>query len=109
MLASSSNDNNNSSSSSANISPAPITPRGDNTNTPPEKMTMLPLHKWNVDGDRWSTVDMYGLPSAYIYDVDTAEHLHSVATTQSSGLLLDGSATEGGEYYPSIVSEFNFI
>ena len=86
-------------------SPEPLSPQGDNT--PSADFTVSPSYQWNVNnnGDGLIVEDMYGLPTAYIYDVSTAEYLNGVATKQSSVLLTSNS---GSDPYPSIVSEFNY-
>ncbi|KAL3795019.1 hypothetical protein HJC23_006340 [Cyclotella cryptica] len=88
-------------------SPEPLAPQGDNT--PSEALTVSPSYEWNVNnnGDGLTTQDMYGLPTAYVYDSATVEYLREVASDQAS---LDLAVQQDGSdnAYPSILAEFNY-
>ena len=97
VLASSKEDNYN--------SPDSPSPQGENT--PSADLTVSPSYEWNSknNGDGLIVEDMYGLPTAYIYDGDTADYLRGAAEEQSSlHLTSDGTF----DPYPSVVSEFNY-
>ena len=85
-------------------SPDSSSPQGENT--PSTDLTVSPSYEWNINnnGDGLLIENMYGLPTAYIYDGDTADYLRGVAEEQSSVHLT--SATD--DPYPSVVSEFNY-
>jgi len=104
------NDNN-----AMHASPEPLSPQGDDT--PSASLTVGSSYEWNVNnnGDGLTTVDMYGLPTAYVVDADTASYLRSAASEQSAAVASSsssGSATltveNAADAYPSIVSEFNY-
>ncbi|KAL7486469.1 hypothetical protein ACHAW6_012068 [Cyclotella cf. meneghiniana] len=88
-------------------SPEPLTPQGDNT--PSEAFTVSPSYEWNVNnnGDGLTVQDMYGLPTAYVYDTSTADYLRQVANEQAS-LHLNVQEDGTDNAYPSILSEFNY-
>lgn len=91
-------------------SPEPLTPQGDGT--PMASLTIGSSYEWNVNnnGDSLSMTDLYGLPTAYIHDQNTAEYLRGVATDQANSSTSDssGGTLLNAEVYPSIVSEFNY-
>ena len=100
-------------------SPEPLAPLGDDT--PSKSLTVRSSYKWNANnaGDGLANTDMYGLPTAYVADVNTANYLRSVASEQSAAIISkgggDGSSTtpvtataSNAAVYPSIVSEFNY-
>ncbi|KAL7430144.1 hypothetical protein ACHAXH_003793 [Discostella pseudostelligera] len=101
-------------------SPEPSTPQGQYT--PSGQLTVGNAYPWNVhsndnDGEEKEgliNLDMYGIPTAYIYDVSTVNYLRSVAMEQSESLVAQdqtqaASAGAGaGEAYPSIIAEFNY-
>jgi len=100
-------------------SPEPLAPQGDDT--PSQPLTVGSSYEWNANnaGDGLANADMYGLPTAYVADVNTANYLRSVASEQSAVIISkggeDGSSTtsvtataSNAAAYPSIVSEFNY-
>ena len=95
-------------------SPESLTPQGDNT--PSAQLTVGSSYEWNVNnaGDGLTTTDMYGIPTAYIVDVNTATYLKNVATEQSASLTKSSGEEEAttldvdAAVYPSILSEFNY-
>ena len=111
VLASSSTSNgSDSNANDAMASPEPLTPQGDGT--PMSGLTVGSSYEWNKanNGDGLSMTDMYGYPTAYIPDTNTAEYLRGVATTQSNEFssASDNSGDVNAAVYPSIVSEFNY-
>ena len=102
--------NTTSSNLSSNSSPEPLAPQGQNT--PSAQLSVGSSYEWNVNnmGNGLTNTDMFGLPTAYVYDINTSNYLSSVATEQSASL----SSSEGSEsdiqaaVYPSILSEFNY-
>ncbi|KAL7533159.1 hypothetical protein ACHAXR_005073 [Thalassiosira sp. AJA248-18] len=86
-------------------SPEPLAPQGDDT--PSSSITIGSSYEWNVNnaGNGLTTTDMYGLPTAYIADANTAAYLKSVASEQGN---ISGGDDASATVYPSIVSEFNY-
>eukprot|EP00579_Thalassiosira_antarctica_P001137 CAMPEP_0201866898 /NCGR_PEP_ID=MMETSP0902-20130614/1321_1 /ASSEMBLY_ACC=CAM_ASM_000551 /TAXON_ID=420261 /ORGANISM="Thalassiosira antarctica, Strain CCMP982" /LENGTH=872 /DNA_ID=CAMNT_0048391945 /DNA_START=21 /DNA_END=2639 /DNA_ORIENTATION=+ len=111
VLASSSN-----TTSSSNIqqsSPEPLSPQGDDTAS--ASLTIGSSYEWNANnaGDGLTNTDMYGLPTAYVADSNTADYLRGTASEQSAALGSSGttsvsSGNVDATVYPSIVSEFNY-
>ena len=116
--------NTNSPAESYYTSPEPSSPQGQGT--PSGKLTVGNTYSWitnnnnNVEeeeSDGLTNTDMYGLPTAYVYDINTANYLRSVALEQSEALLSkatssstdsSSSATVETDAYPSILAEFNY-
>lgn len=105
--------------SARNSSPEPAAPQGEDT--PSGYLTVGSSHAWNDvnsnnnnnGGDGLTNVDMYGLPTAYVYDINTANYLRSVAVEQSDSLSKTAASptSENGAQeaaYPSILAEFNY-
>lgn len=99
------------SKSASTNSPESTSPLGEGT--PSAEMTVSSNYAWNTAGENDGLInqDMYGLPTAYIYDEDTASYLSNVASQQSSLLLSsnegDGNNNNDG-VYPSIVADFKY-
>jgi len=87
-------------------SPEPLTPQGDET--PMASLTVGSSYEWNApnNGDGLTMTDMYGLPTAYVYDNSTAQYLKIVATEQANTLASVNDSNAA--IYPSVVSEFNY-
>lgn len=86
-------------------SPEPQSPQGEGS--PSSELSPSSSYNWNTDGDGLTIQDMYGLPTAYIYDESMAEYLGNVAKEQSS-VLLNSDGSEVVDVYPSIVADFNY-
>lgn len=97
------------SSSSSFSSPEPPSPQGDDT--PSASLSVGSSYEWNANnnGDGLTNTDMYGLPTAYVTNVNTASYLRSVALEQSAALSSSSSNSDvDAAVYPSILSEFNY-
>lgn len=90
-------------------SPAPQTPRGDDT--PSADIAIGGSYAWNPMGDALTIQDYYGLPTAYVADVSVASYLFGVATEQGrtlTRLRKKGKKNlQDDQLLPSIVAEFN--
>eukprot|EP00578_Thalassiosira_sp_NH16_P017567 CAMPEP_0181117890 /NCGR_PEP_ID=MMETSP1071-20121207/22777_1 /TAXON_ID=35127 /ORGANISM="Thalassiosira sp., Strain NH16" /LENGTH=283 /DNA_ID=CAMNT_0023202335 /DNA_START=197 /DNA_END=1046 /DNA_ORIENTATION=- len=100
-----------SSSSEGAQFPSPESPAPGGEGTPSASLAVGTSYGWNAnDGDGLSNTDMYGLPTAYVYDADTANYLRGVASEQSKAILSGegGASIETAAAYPSVLSEFNY-
>ncbi|KAL7466700.1 hypothetical protein ACHAXS_006987 [Conticribra weissflogii] len=110
VLTSSQSDNSNAANAgnggSIMQSPEPLTPQGDET--PMASLTVGSSYEWNAPnkGDGLTMTDMYGLPTAYVYDNSTAQYLRNVATDQAA-TVVNGNDMNAA-IFPSVVSEFNY-
>ena len=74
-------------------SPAPMSPRGENT--PSYQLNPDSNYEWNVNGDGLLNEDLYGVPSGFVNDVDVADYLFQTSKDQSELILT--SSNENGE------------
>ncbi|KAL9186946.1 hypothetical protein ACHAXT_010666 [Thalassiosira profunda] len=95
-------------------SPEPLAPQGENT--PSASLAVGASFAWNYynNGDGLTNADMYGIPTAYVADVGTANYLRGVASDQSNALWTSTADNNGevvdvdADAHPAIVGEFNY-
>ena len=95
-------------------SPEPLCPQGQDT--PSAQLSVGTSYAWNVNNmgedvvlDGLTNTDMYGLPTAYVYDGSTASYLKSVSMEQANALTNSGGSNNvEAEVYPAVLSEFNY-
>jgi len=80
------------SSESAYSNPAPVSPRGQNT--PSYKLNPNYDYEWNPNGDGLILEDLYGVPTAYVNDIEMGTQMLQAAKDQSN-LLLSVSDSSG--------------
>ena len=69
---------------------APVSPRGQNT--PSYQLNPNNDYEWNTNGDGLMVENLYGVPTAYVNDMEAGAYMLQAAKDQSSLLL---SATDG--------------
>jgi len=106
---------NHTASSSASLSsyssPAPVSPRGEDTAE--AQLTPDNDYAWNANGDGLILKDMYGVPTGYVEDETIAEYILTVADRQASDFLSALSNEQANVFdediktFPPIMGEFN--
>jgi len=105
---------NHTASSSASLSsyasPAPVSPRGEDTAE--AQLTPDAEYAWNTNGDGLMLLDMHGIPTGYVDDDSIAEYILTVADQQAADFLSVLSNENANVFdedikkFPPIMGEF---
>ena len=87
--------------------PAPPSPRGEDT--PSANLTPDNDYEWNTFGNSLILEDMWGIPTGYVPDVNTASYLLSTALKQFNSLTINANSNSAVSLEGAPVSaEFNY-